>query len=106
MKAKVVIGSGYGDEGKGVFTNQLSLENDKSMVIRFNGGAQAGHTVISPDGKRHVFGHFMANSFIPNSRGYFSKHFIEVVGSFLIALRITSLIFSETSLTSLFEKNL
>lgn len=76
MKAKVVIGSGYGDEGKGVFTNQLSLENDKSMVIRFNGGAQAGHTVISPDGKRHVFGHFMANSFIPNSRGYFSKHFI------------------------------
>lgn len=76
MKASVVIGSGYGDEGKGVFTNELSMSVDKSMVVRFNGGAQAGHTVISSLGTRHVFGHFHANSFLPNSRGYFSKHFI------------------------------
>lgn len=76
MKASVVIGSGYGDEGKGVFTNELSMSVDKSMVVRFNGGAQAGHTVISSLGTRHVFGHFPANSFLPNSRGYFSKHFI------------------------------
>lgn len=76
MKARVVIGAGFGDEGKGVFTNYFSSLSDKSLVIRFNGGAQAGHTVISPTGIRHVFGHFTANSFLPNARGYLSKHFI------------------------------
>lgn len=33
------------------------------MVVRFNGGAQAGHTVVTPDGKRHVFRHFGSGSF-------------------------------------------
>ena len=28
------------------------------VVVRFNGGAQAGHTVVTPDGMRHVFHHF------------------------------------------------
>lgn len=76
MKARVVIGAGFGDEGKGVFTNYFSSLSDKSLVIRFNGGAQAGHTVISPTGTRHVFGHFTANSFLPDAKGYLSKHFI------------------------------
>lgn len=76
MKAKVVIGAGYGDEGKGVFTNYLSSLTHKSMVVRFNGGAQAGHTVFNKNGLSHVFGHFTANSFLPESKGYLSKHFI------------------------------
>jgi adenylosuccinate synthase len=75
-KAKVVIGSGYGDEGKGVFTDYLSSLSEESMVIRYNGGAQAGHTVLTPDGKRHVFGHFGANSFLPNSKTVLSRHFV------------------------------
>jgi adenylosuccinate synthase len=75
-KAKVVIGSGYGDEGKGLFTQYFSSLSEKSIVIRFNGGAQAGHTIISSKGDRHVFGHFTANSFLKNSKGYLSKHFI------------------------------
>lgn len=76
MKARVVIGAGFGDEGKGVFTNYFSSLSDKSLVVRFNGGAQAGHTVISHTGIRHVFGHFTANSFLPDARGYLSRHFI------------------------------
>lgn len=76
MKAKVVIGSGYGDEGKGLFTNYFASLSKKSVVIRFNGGAQAGHTIVSRDGKRHVFGHFTANSFLNNARGYLSQHFL------------------------------
>jgi adenylosuccinate synthase len=75
-KAKAVIGSAYGDEGKGVFTDYLSSKSSESLVIRFNGGAQAGHTVVTPDGKRHVFGHFGANSFLPNSKTFLSKHFV------------------------------
>jgi len=61
IKANVVIGAGYGDEGKGLLTDYFS--NDQTTVVRFNGGAQAGHTVVTPDGRRHVFGHFGAGTF-------------------------------------------
>jgi len=45
------------------------------MVVRFNGGAQAGHTVVTPDGRRHVFHHLGAGTFagVPT---YLSKYFI------------------------------
>lgn len=75
MKADVIIGAGYGDEGKGYFTDYVSSKKEQSVVIRFNGGAQAGHTVITPDNKRHVFGHFTSNLFLNNSSSYLSKYF-------------------------------
>lgn len=34
------------------------------MVVRFNGGAQAGHTVVTPEGSRHVFSHFGSGTFL------------------------------------------
>jgi adenylosuccinate synthase len=63
----VVIGASYGDEGKGLFTDYLvknpipaKMPNKKLpiAVVRFNGGAQAGHTVTTDEGIRHVFHHF------------------------------------------------
>jgi adenylosuccinate synthase len=74
--AKVVIGAAYGDEGKGVFTDYLSSKTNESMVVRFNGGAQAGHTVLTPSGDRHIFGHFASNSFLPNSKTVLSDFFV------------------------------
>jgi adenylosuccinate synthase len=56
MRMTAVIGANFGDEGKGLMTDYFS--NPKTTVVRFNGGAQAGHTVVTPDGKRHVFHHF------------------------------------------------
>jgi adenylosuccinate synthase len=62
--AKIIIGGAFGDEGKGLFTDYLSSRSEfKTCVVRFNGGAQAGHTVETPDGKRHVFSHFGSGSF-------------------------------------------
>jgi adenylosuccinate synthase len=55
-RARVVIGANFGDEGKGVVTDWLCSQG-AGMVVRFNGGAQAGHTVVTPDGERHVFHH-------------------------------------------------
>ena len=57
-KALAVIGSGMGDEGKGLMTDHLSAARSVATVVRTNGGAQAGHTVQTPDGRRHVFRHF------------------------------------------------
>lgn len=55
-----VIDLGYGDSGKGITTSYLcSTIKDKlnTIVIRFNGGHQAGHTVVH-NGFRHVFSQF------------------------------------------------
>ena len=61
-KSFVCLGSGWGDEGKGMLTEYLSnyfkiqeITDASSLVIRFSGGHQAGHTVVTPDGIRHIF---------------------------------------------------
>jgi adenylosuccinate synthase len=51
--AQIVIGLSYGDEGKGVVTDFLSFLNPNSIVVRFSGGQQAGHTVMR-DGIKHI----------------------------------------------------
>lgn len=76
---KVVIGANFGDEGKGLMTDYFCNELSKTgnvLNIRHNGGAQAGHTVVTPDGKRHVFSHFGSGSFNPHVATYLSEDFI------------------------------
>ena len=46
MNAHIVVGIGFGDEGKGLTTSSLVSSLNKPVVIRFNGGHQAGHTVV------------------------------------------------------------
>lgn len=61
-KSSIILGSGFGDEGKGMTTEYLANyfyeKNNSSLVIRFSGGHQAGHTVVTPDGIRHVYSTF------------------------------------------------
>lgn len=59
----IVLGMGYGDEGKGVFTDYLSSKLDHPVVVRFNGGHQCGHTVVHANGHFHVFSNFGAGTF-------------------------------------------
>jgi adenylosuccinate synthase len=58
MNVYIVVGLGYGDEGKGLVTSSLVASLPKPIVIRFNGGHQAGHTVVHENGTRHVFSNF------------------------------------------------
>lgn len=60
-KIHVVIGANYGDEGKGRTTAYLANKESNCAVVRFNGGAQAGHTVTRMD-FRHVFSHYGSGS--------------------------------------------
>lgn len=66
MVIKAVIGANYGDEGKGLMTDYLcheALKAGSCLNVLTNGGAQRGHTVVTPDGKRHVFHHFGSGTF-------------------------------------------
>lgn len=58
----VVIGKGFGDEGKGMAVDFLASRHNKVLVVRHNGGAQSGHTVELPD-KRFVFHELSSGSF-------------------------------------------
>jgi adenylosuccinate synthase len=79
--AYVVIGAGFGDEGKGLITDYLTRRSGGRAVARFNGGAQAGHTVQLPNGVRHVFGHY-ASGTLANANTILSNKFI--VNPFLL----------------------
>lgn len=72
---QIVIGAHYGDEGKGQTTHNICKKLNDSVVIRFNSGAQAGHTV-EENGYRHVFSHVGAGSFNTNSQTYLSEFFV------------------------------
>ncbi len=62
MNTRIVVGLGYGDEGKGITTDYLCNNSNTPLVIRFSGGHQAGHTVVLEDGTRHVFSSFGAGT--------------------------------------------
>lgn len=63
MRAQAVIDANFGDTGKGLMVDYLCSKGDVGVVVRFNGGAQAGHTVVTPDGRRHVFHQVGSGSF-------------------------------------------
>lgn len=60
-RAYIVTGLGYGDESKGSITDYLARQAS-TLVVRHNGGPQAGHNVVTSDGKHHTFSQFGAGS--------------------------------------------
>jgi adenylosuccinate synthase len=72
MKNHVVIGLGFGDEGKGTTVSYLCDKLSKPLVIRFSGGHQAGHTVVR-NGVHHVFSNFGSGT-LQNKQTYWSKY--------------------------------
>ena len=74
-KAYAVIGANFGDEGKGLMTDYFCRTNDNPIDIRINGGAQAGHTVCTSEGERHIFSHIGAGYFA-GADTYLSEFFI------------------------------
>ena len=72
----VVCGLGFGDEGKGSVTDFLCSSRSRDpahAVVRFNGGGQAGHNVVTADGRHHTFAQFGSGSFTPGVRTHLSR---------------------------------
>lgn len=72
---KAVIGANYGDEGKGLMTDYFTLNNDDSLVVLTNGGAQRGHTVRKSEDSYHVFHHY-GSGVLNGASTYCSKFFM------------------------------
>jgi adenylosuccinate synthase len=69
----IVVDLGYGDAGKGTIVDWLCATRPVHAVVRFNGGAQAAHTVVLRDGRRHTFAQFGSGTFRPGVRTHLSR---------------------------------
>ncbi|MCI8288150.1 MAG: adenylosuccinate synthetase, partial [Lachnospiraceae bacterium] len=67
---KAIVGANWGDEGKGKITDMMAQEAD--IVVRFQGGANAGHTIVNDYGK-------FALHTLPS--GVFYGHITNVIGN-------------------------
>ena len=67
---RAVVGANWGDEGKGKITDVLGKESD--IIVRFQGGANAGHTIVNNYGK-------FALHTLPS--GVFYNHTTSVIGN-------------------------
>lgn len=76
---KAVVGANWGDEGKGKITDMLAEKAD--IIVRFQGGANAGHTIINDYGK-------FALHTLPS--GVFYEHTTSIIGNG-VALDVTKL---------------
>ena len=76
---KAIVGANWGDEGKGKITDLLAEQSD--VVVRFQGGANAGHTIICDYGKFSL--HLLPS-------GVFYPHTMNIIGNG-VALNVESL---------------
>ena len=67
---KAIVGANWGDEGKGKITDMLAQESD--IIVRFQGGANAGHTIVNNYGK-------FALHTLPS--GVFYDHTTSIIGN-------------------------
>ena len=77
---KAIVGANWGDEGKGKITDTLAKESD--IIVRFQGGANAGHTIVNNYGK-------FALHTLPS--GVFYGHTTSIIGNG-VALYIPKLV--------------
>ena len=77
---QAIVGANWGDEGKGKITDMLAKESD--IIVRFQGGSNAGHTIINNYGK-------FALHLLPS--GVFYQHTTSVIGNG-VALNIPYLV--------------
>lgn len=81
--ALAVIGANYGDEAKGAWVDRfVDRLGPDTLVVRANSGAQAGHTVVMPDGRRHVFSHVGSGAF-HGAPTFLSRFFVAAPELFL-----------------------
>lgn len=75
QRAYIVTDLGFGDFGKGTTVEALVRRHKAHTVVRFSGGAQAGHNIVRPDGTHHTFSQFGAGTF-EGARTYLSQHMV------------------------------
>jgi adenylosuccinate synthase len=69
----VIVGLDYGDEGKGRFTDIMLESGSYKIVVRFNGGNNAGHTIFTKDGKKIILNSIPSGILYPEITNYIAS---------------------------------
>ena len=75
-KAILVVDLAYGDCGKGTIVDFPTRQCRADAVVRFSGGPQAGHNVVTPDGRHHTFSQFGSGTFVPGVQTVLSRYML------------------------------
>ncbi len=74
-RAVVVAGLAFGDEGKGSLVDFLVRRYGAQLVVRYNGGPQAAHNVVTDEGVHHTFSQFGSGT-LAGARTFLSRHML------------------------------
>ena len=73
MRAFLIAGLGFGDEAKGATVDAICRSLPVDLIVRYNGGCQAAHNVVTSEGVHHTFSQFGSGMLANNSvRTYLS----------------------------------
>jgi len=73
MNSRIILGLGFGDECKGSEVDSLCREYGATLVVRYDGGPQAGHRVVLQNGKQHTFRQIGSGAFIRGVKTLLSR---------------------------------
>lgn len=82
MEAKIVVGLQWGDEGKGKIVDYLS--DDSDLVVRYQGGANAGHTIVI-NGKKYIL-HLIPSGIMRGKLSYIGNGVVVDIDELLIEM--------------------
>lgn len=76
MNKYILCGMQFGDEGKGTFVDYLTHKVKAECIVKYNGGSQASHTVITPDCILHKFSQLGSGMFFDDCHTYLDQNMV------------------------------
>jgi adenylosuccinate synthase len=75
-KIYVTVGLHFGDEGKGTIVDFLTRELAPATIVRYSGGPQAAHNVITNEGLHHTFAQLGSGMFVNGTKTVLGEHML------------------------------
>ena len=75
-KAYILAGMQFGDEGKGSFVDYVASTQNIKQAVRYNGGSQASHTVVTLQGLLHKFSQLSSAMFLDDCQTYITSNMV------------------------------
>ena len=90
MDSFILCGMQFGDEGKGTFVDYLAHEQNIDCVVRYNGGSQASHTVITPSKIIHKFSQLGSGMFLNKCHTYLTENMVINLDNLIVEMEAFS----------------
>ena len=88
MDSFILCGMQFGDEGKGTFVDYLAHEQNIDCVVRYNGGSQASHTVITPSKIIHKFSQLGSGMFLDKCHTYITENMVINLDNLMVEMKV------------------